>query len=475
MGKIKREKEYVIINNLEIIDAGSEGKAVGKWEGLTVFVPYVIPGDIVDVKIIKKKKGYAEAHLLNVVEASPDRVNPKCSHFGLCGGCKWQCMSYEKQLFYKQKQVSDNFRYIGKFDHPPLLPIIPAGKEYYYRNKLEFTFTDRRWLDDADMIKQESGEIETRGLGFHIPGKFDKILDIDHCYLQQDPSNEIRLAVKEYALKQNLSFYNTRAHHGFLRNLLIRTSSAGEQMVIVIFGEETPHIEPLMNFLKNRFPEISSLQYAVNTKLNDSINDLNVVLFSGLPFIKEKMDNLDFKIGPVSFYQTNSEQAYRLYQVARDFAEITLDDVVYDLYTGIGTIANFVANMAKKIIGIEYVDAAIRDAKENAMMNNIKNAQFFAGDMAKVLNSDFIRKNGRPDIVITDPPRAGMHPKVIAQLLETAPDRIVYISCNPATQARDIALLTEKYSVMKVQPVDMFPHTQHVENVTLLRIKSPEL
>lgn len=460
-----------IIENLEIIDAGAEGKAVGKWEGLTIFVPYVIPGDVVDVKIFKKKKGYAEGYLLKIVKGSPDRVNPMCSHFGLCGGCKWQCMSYEKQLFYKQKQVSDNFRHLGKFDYPPLLPIIPSEKEYYYRNKLEFTFTNRRWLDEADMKMQESGTIEPRGLGFHIPGKFDKILDITHCFLQENPSNEIRLTVKEYSLGKNLTFYNTRLHEGFLRNLLIRTSSTGEVMVIVVFGENLAEIEPLLDLLAARFPEITSLQYVVNTKLNDSITDLDIICYRGNPFIMEKMEDLDFKIGPVSFYQTNSEQAYRLYQVARDFAAITPDDVVYDLYTGIGTIANFVAHKAKKVVGIEYVESAIRDAEENSLINNIQNTHFFAGDMAKVLNSEFIATHGQPDIVITDPPRAGMHTKVIEQLLETAPKRIVYISCNPATQARDITLLAEKYSVTRVQPVDMFPHTQHVENVALLELK----
>lgn len=459
-----------IIENLEIIDAGAEGKAVGKWEGLTIFVPYVIPGDVVDVKIFKKKKGYAEGYLLKIVKGSPDRVNPMCSHFGLCGGCKWQCMSYEKQLFYKQKQVSDNFRHLGKFDYPPLLPIIPSEKEYYYRNKLEFTFTNRRWLDEVDMKKQESGTIEPRGLGFHIPGKFDKILDITHCFLQENPSNEIRLTVKEYALGKNLTFYNTRLHEGFLRNLLIRTSSTGEVMVIVVFGENSAEIEPLLDLLAARFPEITSLQYVVNTKLNDSITDLDIISYRGNPFIMEKMEDLDFKIGPVSFYQTNSEQAYRLYQVARDFAAIAPDDVVYDLYTGIGTIANFVAHKAKKVVGIEYVESAIRDAEENSLINDIRNTHFFAGDMAKVLNSEFIATHGQPDIVITDPPRAGMHTKVIAQLLETAPKRIVYISCNPATQARDITLLAEKYSVTRVQPVDMFPHTQHVENVALLEL-----
>ena len=464
---MSRFKNY-IIEELEITDAGSEGKAVGKHEGLTVFVPFVVPGDVVDVRVFKKKKGYAEGQVVAIRKKSPDRIEPMCSHFGLCGGCKWQVMNYEKQLFYKQKQVNDNFSHLGKFDYPTPQPILPSQKEYYYRNKLEFTFTALRWLDDADMILQLSQPIETRGLGFHIPGKFDKVLDVNHCYLQADPSNVIRLVLKEYALSHDLTFYNVRSHEGLLRNVIIRTTSTGELMLIVIFGKESDEVLPLMQHLAERFPEITSLQYVINTKLNDSITDLDIILYQGNPYIMENMEGLSFKIGPVSFYQTNSEQAYNLYKVARDFAKITPDDVVYDLYTGTGTIANFVAASAKKVVGIEYVESAIEDAKENSALNNIHNTTFVAGDMAKVLTSEFVKKHGRPNIVITDPPRAGMHTNVIEQLLEVMPERIVYVSCNPATQARDITLLSEKYKVIAVQPVDMFPQTQHVENVVVL-------
>lgn len=463
-------KDY-IIEDLEIIDAGAEGKAVGKQEGLTVFVPFAVPGDRVNVRIFKKKKGYAEGRLLDILEPSPYRISPKCPHFGICGGCKWQVMEYSRQLFYKQKQVDDNFAHLGKFEYPPVLPIIPSEKQYYYRNKLEFTFSNLRWLEDADMELQKTTSIETRGLGFHIPGKFDKILDIKNCYLQEDPSNAIRLAVKEFALNHDLSFYNVRNHEGLLRNLIIRTSTTGEIMVIIIFGEESEHREKLLEHLAERFPEITSLQYVINPKLNDTITDLDIILWKGKSYIHEKMEGLTFKIGPVSFYQTNGEQAYNLYKITREFAGITPEDTVYDLYTGTGTIANFVASNAKKVIGVEYVDAAIEDAKENSLTNHITNTEFYAGDMAKILTTDFISEHGKPDIVITDPPRAGMHAKVVEQLLEAAPRRIVYVSCNPATQARDLTLLSEKYGICEVQPVDMFPHTQHVENVVLCELK----
>lgn len=460
---------YFKIENLEITDAGAEGKAVGKHEGLTVFVPFAVPGDVVDVQVFKKKRGYAEAYVTALKKSSPDRISPQCQHFGLCGGCKWQILTYEKQLYYKQKQVYDNFKHLGKFDFPDLEPIIGSDKQYFYRNKLEFTFSNLRWLDDVDKQKQDAGEaIVTEGLGFHIPGKFDKVLDIEKCHLQADPANDIRLTIKEYAMQHHIPFYNVRQHEGVLRNLVIRSSSTGELMVIVVMTVKSEETMQLMQFIGERFPEITSLLYCINTKLNDSITDLDMVTYKGKPFMMEEMEDLKFKVGPVSFYQTNNPQAYKLYKTAREFAQIGSDDIVYDLYTGSGTIANFVAKQAKQVIGIEYVDEAIVNAKENSKLNNISNTRFFAGDMAKVFTAEFIRENGKPDIVITDPPRAGMHEKVIEQLLNIAPKRIVYVSCNPATQARDITLLNEKYKVSKVQPVDMFPHTQHVENVALL-------
>ncbi|MDR1112498.1 MAG: 23S rRNA (uracil(1939)-C(5))-methyltransferase RlmD [Bacteroidales bacterium] len=466
------KRENWVIENLEIIDAGAEGKAVGKHKGLTVFVPYVIPGDIADVQVFKKKKGYLEAKLLKISKLSPYRIEPKCSHFGLCGGCKWQIMDYAQQLFFKQKQVKDNFQHLGKFEYPPIMPILASEKHYFYRNKLEFTFTNLRWLDNEDIARQNNGEIiDTEGLGFHIPGKFDKVLDIQQCYLQIDPSNAIRLSIKEFRIENTLPFYNIRTHEGLMRNLIIRTASSGEVMVIVVFTEASDKSLSLMRFLQTKFPSITSLYYVVNTKLNDSISDLTPILFHGTACITEMMETLQFKISPVSFFQTNSEQALQLYRVTREFAQIGKNDIVYDLYTGTGTIANFVAAQAKKVVGIEYVDAAIEDAKDNAQLNGIVNTRFFAGDMAKVFTKDFVETNGKPDIVITDPPRAGMHANVIEQLLTLKPKRIVYVSCNPATQVRDITLLSTHYRVVKIQPLDMFPHTHHVENIALLELQ----
>ena len=464
-------KSY-IVENLEIIDAGGEGKAVGKKEGLTVFMPFAVPGDVVDVEIFKKKKGYAEAKILNIKTKSPHRIEPKCEHFGLCGGCKWQILDYETQLKYKQKQVEDCFRHLGKFEFPPVLPIIPSKNQYEYRNKLEYTFSHLRWLDDEDMrLRADGEELETRGLGFHIPGKFDKVLNINHCYLQAEPSNEIRNSTRVFAMAHDISFYNIRNHEGILRNLIIRNNAKNEMMVIVALTEMNNKTKLLLEFLKEKFPQISSLFYVINTKLNDSISDLEPVLYAGTPHITETMEDLHFKIGPLSFFQTNSLQALELYKVAREFAQITPQDIVYDLYTGTGTIALFVAKQAKKVIGIEYVEAAIEDARYNAQQNGIDNTVFFAGDMKDVLNENCTKRNGKPDVVITDPPRAGMHPDVIARLLEMETPRMVYISCNPATQARDLIELAKKYTIEKVQPVDMFPHTHHVENVVELKLK----
>jgi len=457
------------IENLEIIDAGGEGKAVGKKEGLTVFVPFAVPGDVVDVEIFKKKKGYAEGRILNINKKSPHRIEPQCTHFGLCGGCKWQILDYETQLKFKQKQVEDCFRHLGKFEFPHVLPIIPSKNQYEYRNKLEYTFSHLRWLDDEDMRLRDAGNIlETRGLGFHIPSKFDKVLNVNHCALQVEPSNKIRNSVRQFAIEHNIAFYNLRNHEGVLRNLIIRNNTKNELMVIVSLTEMNDTTAQLLDFIKNKFPQIVSLFYVINTKLNDSISDLAPVRYAGAPHISETMENLQFKIGPLSFFQTNSLQALELYKVARDFAQITSKDIVYDLYTGTGTIALFVAKEAQKVVGIEYVESAIEDAKYNAQQNGIANTVFFVGDMRDVLNQNCTKRNGKPDVVITDPPRAGMHPDVVARLLEMEPPKIVYISCNPATQARDITELAKKYTVDKVQPVDMFPHTHHVENVVLL-------
>lgn len=463
--------QQYIIENLEITDAGAEGKAVAKHEGMTVFVSGVVPGDIIDALVVKKKKTYAEARCQRIVKPSPYRIQPLCEHFGTCGGCKWQMLDYQQQLFYKQKQVTDNFHHLGHFPYPEPQPILASENQYFYRNKLEFTFTHQRWLSVEDMQKQQNGEsVEIRGLGFHVPSKFDKVLDIDKCWLQPDPSNAIRLAVKQFAIDNHLPFYNLRTHEGLLRNLIIRMSTTGELMVILVVTDLNAQSRSVLEMLAEKFPEITSLQYVVNTKMNDSVGDQTFHVFKGEAFMMEKMGDLDFKVGPASFYQTNAHQAFHLYSVAKEFAAVTAEDVVYDLYTGTGTIANFVARDAKKVVGIEYVEAAIEDAKVNSQINGIANTEFYAGDMAKVLTPVFVAAHGAPDIVITDPPRNGMHPDVVEQLLLMDPKRIVYVSCNPATQARDLTLLSEKYEVKKIQPVDMFPHTQHVENVVLLEI-----
>jgi 23S rRNA (uracil1939-C5)-methyltransferase len=461
--------KFYTIEDLNIIDAGAEGKAVGKKDGLTVFVPFAVPGDVVDVEIFKKKKGYAEGCIVNIKKKSSHRIEPPCAHFGLCGGCKWQIMDYETQLKYKQKQVEDAFCHLGKFEFLPISSIIPSKNQYKYRNKLEYTFSHLRWLNDDDMRMRDLGKIlETRGLGFHIPGKFDKVLNVNHCSLQAEPSNEIRNSVRDFAIEKNISFYNIRNHDGILRNIIIRNNTKNEVMVILSLTEMNDQTQLLLEFLKDKFPQIVSLFYLINTKLNDSISDLEPVLYAGIPYIFETMEDLQFKIGSLSFFQTNSLQALELYKVAREFAQIKPKDIIYDLYTGTGTIALFVARQAQKVIGIEYVEAAIEDAKYNAQLNDISNVVFFAGDMKDVLNQNCTKRNGNPDVVITDPPRAGMHPTVIARLLEMEPTKIVYISCNLATQARDLTELAKKYTIAKVQPVDMFPHTQHVENVVLL-------
>lgn len=456
-----------IFEKVEITDAGSEGKAVARVDNHVIFVPFVVPGDVIDIRVVKRRKKYLEGKAVKLHKPSPLRIEARCEHFGKCGGCKWQNLAYDNQLKYKQKQVTDNFERIGKLSIPEINPIIASAEQYFYRNKLEFTFSNRRWLTEEEMDKEDTPDMD--GLGFHLPGMFDRIIDLENCYLQADPSNQIRLAVNKFCRDQGYSFYDSRNQQGFLRNLLIRNTTTGDLMVIMVFGQDKPvEIDKVMNFLKNEFQQITSLYFILNTKKNDSIGDLEPQHFGGEMFNIEVMEDLKFRIGPLSFYQTNSKQAYQLYKVAREYAGLTGTETVYDLYCGTGTISNFVAKQAKKVVGIEYVEGAIHDAFENSVLNGHTNTHFVAGDMAKVLTNEFIAEHGHPDVVITDPPRAGMHPKVIGQLLEAAPGKIVYVSCNPATQARDISLLTEKYDLMKVQPVDMFPQTHHVENVSLL-------
>ncbi|MDQ3048074.1 MAG: 23S rRNA (uracil(1939)-C(5))-methyltransferase RlmD [Bacteroidota bacterium] len=466
MKKVK--KIHPVIENLSVIDASSDGQSVARTDEYVVFIKNAVPGDIVDVQVTRKKSKYREGKAIVFHQFSDKRTEPVCKHFGVCGGCKWQNMSYQWQLFYKQKQVSDALTRLAKIELPEIQKIIPSAKTYYYRNKLEFTFSNKKWLTTEE-IESEKDYGNRDALGFHIPGMFDKILDIDECHLQEEPSNAIRNEVRKYALEHKLPFFDLREQIGLLRNIIIRSTSTGEWMVIVAFHyEEKDAIKNLLDHLGNVFPQITSLQYVINPKRNDTIGDLEIKLYKGNDAIVEQMEGLKFKISPKSFYQTNSEQAYELYKVTRDLAAIQSHEVVYDLYTGTGTIANFVAHQAKKVVGIEYVPAAIEDAKINSSINNIPNTLFYAGDMKDVLNNDFINQNGKPDVIITDPPRAGMHEDVVKKMLEIEPERIVYVSCNPATQARDLQLLDVKYKVTRVQPVDMFPQTHHVENVVLL-------
>ena len=472
------KKVLPILENITVIDASSDGQAVGRMDEVVIFIKDAVPGDVVDVQVTRKKNKFREGKAIKIHSYSDKRTDPVCSHFGTCGGCKWQNMKYESQLFYKQKQVTDALTRIAKIELPEIQQIIPSAKTYQYRNKLEFTFSNKKWLtieqvnDKNISFGEGKDEITRNALGFHIPGMFDKILDIDTCYLQEEPSNAIRNEIRKYALENNLPFFDLREQIGLLRNIIIRSTSTGEWMLIVSFHyDDKPVIESLLNHLSNKFPQITSLQYVINAKRNDTISDLDIILFKGNDSIYENMEGLKFKIGPKSFYQTNSEQAYQLYKVTRDFAAIKSTDVVYDLYTGTGTIANFVAHQAKKVVGVEYVPAAIEDARINSQINNITNTSFYAGDLKDVMDNDFINANGKPDIIITDPPRAGMHDDVTKKILEIEPRRIVYVSCNPATQARDLQLLDAKYKVIKVQPVDMFPQTHHVENVVLLELK----
>lgn len=464
----KRRRENPIIEGLEITGLAAEGKAMGHHDGVVVFVPLTVPGDVVDVQIRSKRRRFMEGYVLRYVVQSPLRAEPFCEHFGVCGGCKWQNLPYSEQLKFKQQQVSDQLTRIGKMELPEINPIVGSEKTTFYRNKLEYTFAPKRWLTYEEIA--EGADIDASpALGFHIPGMFDKILDIHKCWLQPDPSNDIRLETKRFCVDNGYPFYNIREHTGLVRNIVIRTASTGEVMVIMVFAEpDSKRIGALMEHLKTAFPQITSLMYMVNTKLNDSLGDQEAKLHSGRDHIFEEMEGLQFKIGPKSFYQTNSEQAYELYKVTREFAGLTGSETVYDLYTGTGTIANFVAKSAAKVVGIEYVPEAIEDAFVNSRLNGIDNTVFYAGDMKKVLDDAFVEANGRPDVVILDPPRAGVDAPVIDVILRAAPQTIVYVSCNPATQARDLALLDEQYRVAAVQPVDMFPHTHHVENVVKL-------
>lgn len=464
----RKKKELPLIENVEIVDIAAEGKAIAKVNDLVVFVPYAIPGDVIDMQISRKKNKYAEGKVLRFVSYSPNRTEAQCEHFGVCGGCKWQILPYNDQLQYKQKQVADNLTRIGKVELPEITPILGSEKTEFYRNKLEFTFSNKKWLTYEQISSGVSFD-NMNALGFHIPGCFDKVLDINKCWLQDDISNQIRNFVRQYSNDKGYSFFNLRDQGGLLRNMIIRTSTTGELMVIIAFYEDNyEQYSDILNAVANQFPQITALMYVINQKANDTIADQDIKVWKGNDHIYEEMEGLKFKIGPKSFYQTNSEQAYNLYKITREFAGLTGNELVYDLYTGTGTIANFVARQAKQVVGIEYVEDAIEDAKVNSANNGIDNTLFYAGDMKDILTQEFINQHGRPDVIITDPPRAGMHNDVIDAILFAAPQRIVYVSCNPATQARDLSLMDEHYKVMRVQPVDMFPHTHHLENVVLL-------
>lgn len=470
MGRKKTDK--IVFENVEILDAGAKGVSVAKApDGKVIFIPNVVPGDVADIQTFKKRKAYYEGKAIKTHKFSEHRVEPVCEHFGVCGGCKWQNMKYSQQLFYKNQEVYNNLKRIGKIELPEFEPILGSEKQFFYRNKMEFGFSSSRWMTDAEI--QSGEDLDNKNaVGFHIPRMWDKILDIKKCHLQQDPSNAIRNEIRRFANENNLTFYNPRNHEGLLRTLMIRTASTGEIMVLIQFFEKDKDgIDLMMNFLADRFPEITSLQYVINQKLNDTLYDQDIILFKGRDYILEEMEGLHFSINAKSFYQTNSEQAYELYSITRDFAGLTGEELVYDLYTGTGTIAQFVSKKAKKVIGVEAVPEAIADAKENAKRNNITNCEFFVGDMKNVFNDEFIATHGQPDVIITDPPRDGMHKDVVEQILKIAPKKVVYVSCNSATQARDLALMDEMYKVTRVRPVDMFPQTHHVENVVLLERK----
>ncbi|MDR1877045.1 MAG: 23S rRNA (uracil(1939)-C(5))-methyltransferase RlmD [Flavobacteriaceae bacterium] len=467
-----RGKKNIQLKNLELTTAGAKGVAIGRTEeGKTVLVSHAIPGDVVDVQVVKSKKNYYEANVLDFLHYSPDRVKPRCMHFGICGGCKWQNLSYEKQLEYKEKEVYDNIKRIGKIDGFLELPIYPSREQYNYRNKMEFSFSGSRWLTFEEI--RSGKEIKDKeALGFHIPQQWNKVLDLKECFLQKEPSNKIRNSVKEFALEQDMEFYDFKEQKGFLRTLMIRSNSKNELLILVqFFREDERQIKKLLSFIQERFPEVKTIVYAVNPKGNDSIYDLDIRIFSGEGFLMEEIEGLKFKIGAKSFFQTNYEQAVKLYEITRDFAELKGDETVYDLYTGTGTIAQFVSKKAKSVIGVEAVPEAVIAAKENAEYNNIRNCRFYCGDMKDIFTDEFILENGHPDVIITDPPRDGMHKNVVKTILRIAPEKVVYVSCNSSTQARDLELMKEKYRVVKVQAVDMFPQTHHVESVALLKLR----
>lgn len=470
---MRKKKILPLIENLEIIDTGTEGQGIAKTEGMVVFIPKAVPGDIVDVQLTLKKKNFAEGKIVNIKQKSTYRTEPKCSHFNDCGGCKWQNFEYSEQIKYKEKHALDSLIRIGKTQIASIEPIVPSNEIFYYRNKLDFGFTNKRWLYDFERNEQENGNtLNLNALGFHIPGRFDKIFNVNDCKLQPEYSNQIRNAVYQFAIENNYSFFDLKQQIGLLRSLIIRNNLNDQWMVIVAFHEnDSEKIEKLMSFIKNTFNKIESLFYVVNPKRNDTIFDLDLVLYHGQPHIIETLNGLKFKIHPKSFFQTNPKQTHALYSLACEYAELTGNELVYDLYTGTGTIANYMAPKAKKVVGIEYVENAIIDARENSKLNNINNTVFYSGDMKDVLTADFVLQNGKPDVIITDPPRAGMHESVIKRIIEINPKRIVYVSCNPATQARDIALLEPYYRITKSRAVDMFPHTQHVENVLQLVVK----
>ena len=466
----RKKKEKTILHNVLIEEVAAEGNAIARVDGKVLFVPQAVPGDVADICVTKSKKNYMEGYVADIIHPSPYRQKPFCIHYGICGGCKWQPLPYRMQLEAKEKQVYDQLVRIGKLDVPEIEPIIGSERQRYYRNKLEFTFSKRRWLLEGENPDEVTGN-DRLGLGFHVGRFFDKVLDIKECHLQPDPSNDIRLFIKRHALENGIEFFDLREHTGVLRNLTIRTASSGETMIILSVISFDEKIAELLNAVADNFPQISSVYYFINTKANDSTSDLTAVLYRGKDTIYEEMEGLRFRIGPKSFFQTNSLQAYNLYKVAREFAGLTGKETVYDLYTGTGTIAQFVSSRASKVIGIEYVREAVEDAAANCRANGISNCEFFAGDMKDILTGEFLKEHSRPDVIILDPPRAGIHPDVAKTILEAAPERIVYVSCNPASQARDIALLSERYSIGRVRPVDMFPQTHHVENVVLLNRK----